>query len=179
VTRTRYSKFNTQNRLASGFTLIEMVVVIVILSMVALLVIPRLPSTDAVRLKSSARSLASAIRYMGDRSVTAKIHYRLLFNLGDGSVSVKKVTADGEEVAADDPLLSRFALADGVIIEDIRISSLGKLAEGEVNVDFGAAGLAEFLTIHMKGAGGGRFTLLAYPNSGKVRVLDGYREWES
>jgi len=152
-----------------------MVVVIVVLSLVALLVWPLLPSTGATNLRQSARSLATVIRYLGDRSVTTKTPYRMGIGLTDGTLTVNKIVK-GEETAPEDPFFSRKILADGVTVEDVEIPRLGKLTEGTVNIEFGAAGLGEFMIIHLKGAKKGHFSLTAYPEGGKVEVAEGYQE---
>jgi general secretion pathway protein H len=175
VTRTQNSGLKTQNSRRGGFTLIEMTVVIVIISLVALLVLPLLPSTGAANLRGSARSLAGVIRYLGDRSVATKTPYRMLLNLTDNTVTVKKI-ANNEETAPEDPFFTRKFLAEGVTIEDVEISRLGKLGEGVVTMDFGVAGLAEFTIIHLKGAKESHFTVTALPGGGRVEVADGYQE---
>jgi general secretion pathway protein H len=152
-----------------------MVVVIVILAMTALIVIPLLPSTDSANLRDSARRLSTVIRYLGERSVTTKTPYRMRLDLTDSTVTVMKIV-NGEETAPEDPFFSRSILADGVSIEDIEIPRLGKLGEGVVNVDFGVAGLGDFVVVHLKGAKGGQFTVTALPYGGRVEVLEGYQE---
>jgi general secretion pathway protein H len=175
VTKTQNSKLKTQNCRHHGFTLIELTVVIVIISLAAMLVLPLLPSTDAANLRTSARSLAAVIRYLGDRSVTTKTPYRMLLSLTDNTVTVKKIV-NGEETAPEDPFFSRKFLNDRVTIEDVEIPRLGKLGEGMVTVDFGVAGLGEFIVIHLKGAQESHFTLTALPGGGRVEVLEGYQE---
>ena len=160
---------------SAGFTLIEMTVVIVIISLVALLVLPLLPSSDAANLRSSARQLSTVIRYLGDRSVTTKTHYRMQVDLTDNRISVKKIV-NGEETAPEDPFFARKFLADGVTIEDVETARQGKLGEGAVDVDFGVAGLGDFIVIHLKGTKESHFTVTALPYGGRVEVLDGYQE---
>jgi general secretion pathway protein H len=161
--------------LRTGFTLIEMIVVIVVLSLVTLLVWPLLPSTDATSLRQSARTLATVIRYLGDTSVTTKTAYRMECGLTDGTVTVEKIV-DGKATSPDDPFFSRKILAEGVTIEDVEIPRLGKLTEGTVDIDFGVAGLGEFTIIHLKGANKGHYTLTAYPEGGRVQIAEGYQE---
>lgn len=179
--RAQSSELRTQNCRQYGFTLIEMVVVIVIISLAAILVIPRLPSTDAANLRSSARRLATVIRYLGDQSVTTKIPYRIRLELADDVITVVK-NVNGDESAPSDPFFTEKILREGVAIEDVEISQLGKLTEGTVTVDFGMAGLGDVLVIHLKGNKGDHFTVTALPYGGKVEVLEGYQElksWES
>ncbi len=152
-----------------------MMVVLVIISLVAFIVLPLLPSTEAANLRTSARSLAAVIRYLGDRSVTTKVPHRMQMDLTDNRITVKKIV-NGEETAPEDPFFARKFLADGVLIEDVEIPRLGKLGEGMVNVDFGVAGLGEFIVIHLKGAKESHFTVTALPGGGRVEVLEGYQE---
>jgi general secretion pathway protein H len=168
---------NLEHRTAfqAGFTLLEMAVVIVIISMAALLVIPLFPSTNAADLRMSARSLAAVIRYLGDRSVTTKTQYRLHLDVTGSNIAVRK-SGNKEETAPDDPFLNRQILTDGVTLEDVEVPRLGKLARGDVAMDFGVAGLGEFTVIHLQGTKGNHLTITAFPNGGRVSVLDGYLE---
>ena len=161
-----------------GFTLIEMMVVVAILSVVMLLVLPRLPSSDASNLRTSARSLAATIRYLGENSVTGRIPYRLHLNIADSAVTIARKTADGSEAPPDDIFLNKRILNDGIEIEAIQTPRMGTVKEGEVLVDFGTAGLTEFISIHLRASGGGQFTVTAFPGNGKVRVYEGYQEVE-
>ena len=124
-----------------GFTLLELLVVVVLLSIVAALIVPRLPATDSMALKSSARSTAALIRYLGERSSGSKNIYRLRINISEGTIKVSRKLASGEELPPDDPLLTRKVLESGVTITDFQSPRLGKVTEGEVLIDFGAAGL--------------------------------------
>lgn len=169
----RISRAGICNR--RGFTLVELTVVIVILSVVALLVVPRIPAGREAELRGSARTLAATLRYLQDRAITGKTGYRMHLDLGSGATAVKKLSARGEE-APDDEFLGRRLLAEGVTITDVMTQRGGKRTGGEALLTFGVSGIEEFTTIHLKGAAGGHFTVMAYPSSGKVTVAEGYRE---
>ncbi len=160
---------------AGGFTLIEIMVVIAILSMLALLVFPRLPSSDSSSLRSSARSLAAMLRYLSDTAVTTKSRYQLRAVMGENNLTVTR-SAENKPAAAGDPFLNRRFLADRVTVSDVVIPRLGRVNSGEVTIDFSAEGLGELVIFHLKGATGGDFTVIAYPHSGKVQVTEGYQE---
>ena len=159
----------------NGFTLIELAVVLVILSITALLVMPRLFPRDDAALKSSARTLASTLRYLQDQAIATRTNYNLKFQFPDGAIAVNTVSDSGEEGVAGDGTLRERILAEGVSVEDVVLNSLGRVNDGEVIVRFGMAGLQELLTVHLKSRGGS-FTVIAYPVSGKVRIEEGYRE---
>ncbi len=159
---------------AVGFTLVELVVVIVILSITALLVYPKLTATGESGLRSSARSLSAAIRYVEDRAVSAKSSYRMKINLGDSNIQILKVMADGDEQPADDVIPGRPLIAEGISISDVILPRLGKVTEGEARIDFGPLGLGSMATIHLCSRNGRYYTVQAYPRSGRVRVFDNY-----
>jgi general secretion pathway protein H len=159
----------------AGFTLIELMVVLVILAMTAALVVPRLPSGEATKLKSSARNLASGIRFLNDQAIITKGIYRLKLNITDSSTSIVRISPGGEELPPEDQFMGRRFVEEGIAIEDITVPRLGTVSEGEVIVPFGPGGSPDCITIHLKG-GEQHFTVIAYPSGGKVRVLEGYQE---
>jgi len=162
---------------SAGFTLLELIIVIAVISLVVALVAPRLPSTDSSALRSSARALASTLRYLGESSITAKVNYRLHLNISGNSLKITRKLPNGDEVPPEDRLFSRKILGDRVFISDVQTSRLGKVTEGEVLIDFNAAGLAEYLTIHLNSGPGKDFTIVGFPNSGKIKIQEGYQEF--
>lgn len=159
-----------------GFTLIELIVVLAILSMVMVIVLPQLPSSDSSNLQSSARSLAATIRYLGENSVTGRIPYRLRLNISDASILVTRKIPDGTETSPDDVFLNKRILAEGITIESVQTPRLGNVKEGLIMLDFGPSGVAEFVNIHLQGAAGRKFTVMAFPGNGKVKLYEGYQE---
>lgn len=150
-------------------------VVIVIIVISAAVVLPRLPDTEAGKLKNSARNLASAIRFLNDQAIVTKGVYRLHLNLTEGSTSISKLSPGGEEVAPDDNFMKRRILEEGIAIEDVADPQLGKVTEGEVLIHFGPGGNRHGVMIHLKGADK-QYTVIAHPSGGKVKVVEGYQE---
>ncbi|HEY5974837.1 MAG TPA: hypothetical protein VIU41_08855 [Geobacteraceae bacterium] len=151
-------------------------VVLVVLALAAALVVPRLPDSEATALRSSARNLAATLRYLGERSVTAKTGYRLHLDLAANTATVMKRLASGDEVTPDDTMLSRRILAQGITLARVQTPRLGQVTSGEVLVDFGARGLAEFLVVQLQGSHGTAYTITGYPDGGKVTVEPGKPE---
>ncbi|MHB8121505.1 MAG: pilus assembly FimT family protein [Desulfuromonadaceae bacterium] len=159
-----------------GFTLIEIAVVMVIISMVMLMVIPRLPTSDQENLKISARTLASTIRYIQERAATSGTGYYLHLAPGSDTVGIFEISADGSGNEPSDPFLQKSPVKEGIIITDVRIPRLGKITDGELRIDVGIGGIRDFMTIHLRSAGGQFWTVMAFPSGGKVKVYEGYHE---
>jgi prepilin-type N-terminal cleavage/methylation domain-containing protein len=162
---------------SAGFTLIELTVVIVVLSVVALLVLPRLPFAREGNLKTSARELAGTLRYLQDQAIATKQYYRLHINLVDGAMKVTRVMPEIEEMEVTDSALTNLALREGVEFADLTTSDLGKVSEGEVYLDFSPLGSLDFMLFHLKSKERDSFfTVAVYPGSGRVEVAEGYAE---
>jgi general secretion pathway protein H len=67
-------------------------------------------------------------------------------------------------------------LADGIALEDVRLPRLGTVTSGQVQLDVGPGGVNEFLTIHLSSSAGKQWTVMAFPQNGKVTVGEGYIE---
>ncbi|HEY6008834.1 MAG TPA: prepilin-type N-terminal cleavage/methylation domain-containing protein [Geobacteraceae bacterium] len=172
TTGTQYAARSTQR----GFTLLELVVVIVILALTAAIVLPRFSFTDDGRLRTSARTVAALLRYLGERGATGGGTYRLHLNPGDNTMSVTRLAENGEESRPEDPFLNRAFLAQGVSLADVVLPRFGKVRESEVIVTLGPRGLSDFLVLHLKGKGEAAYTIFAYPEGGRVKVVAGYQE---
>ncbi len=158
----------------AGFTLLEMVVVIVILSVVALVVLPRLPFAHEQDLKTSARTLAASLRYLGDLAISTKQHYRLHITLLNNETRVTRVIPEGDELAVTDTSLNHLSLLDGIVFGDVVTPRLGKVSQGEAVVDFGPLGVEDLTVIHLKRKDDSQYyTVVVYPGSGRVTVLEG------
>lgn len=160
----------------SGFTLIELAVVLAIVGMVLLLVFPRLPSSAAENLKTSARTLASTLRYMQDRAATSRKNYILRMEPGTALFKILETGADGSEKTALDPLLQKNPLKNGITVADVVVPRLGKMTDGQLRLEVGMAGLRDFVTVHLLSTDGKYWTVMAFPASGKVKVYEGYQQ---
>ncbi len=159
-----------------GFTLIEIAVVLAIIGMLLVLVLPRLPSTGQEDLKVSARTLAATLRYMEDRAATGRTTYYLHMEPGTDNIKVQEAAADGSEMEPTDPLLQKRPVKEGIVVADVFVPRLGKVVDGTIRLDVGNGGLRDFVVIHLRSPEGKFWTVMAFPSSSKVKVLDGYQE---
>ena len=170
------ARLHGKNRRQAGFTLIEIAVVLVIISMVLLLVMPRLPTSDQENLKISARTLASTLRYIQEKAATSRTDYYLSLAPGTDSVKIFEIGGDGNAKDPSDPILQKSPVKEGTIVADVRIPRLGKINDGQLRLDVGMGGIRDFVTIHLRSAEGQFWTVMAFPSGGKVKAFEGYHE---
>lgn len=121
-----------------GFTLVELIVVIFIISLVLTISFPSFTLRQDGKLKSNAGHIASILRYLNDSAIYTKETYDMNINLKDRVVRYKG--PNGEKTERVDNL------------SGITLQSRGKVSDGEVTVFFGPAGTGESFTIHITGA---------------------------
>ncbi|MBI4698487.1 MAG: prepilin-type N-terminal cleavage/methylation domain-containing protein [Nitrospirae bacterium] len=147
-----------------GFTLIELVVVIFLISIITALVMPSLWSTDRGSLKNSANHLSSTLRYMYDEALSKKQSYFFNINFTDRAWGFK---SENESKS--------FKTENDFDIKDVIVPSLGKVHDGELLLEFGPLGPAEPVTLHLQ-KGNAEYTIIFNHLNGRTKILEGYHQ---
>jgi prepilin-type N-terminal cleavage/methylation domain-containing protein len=121
-----------------GFTLIELIIVIFIISLSTALIMPSFWKTEESAVKSEAKRLSSTLRYLYDEAVGKKRTYVIKIDLNGDSW---KFESEKES--------RRFQMRDNVMFKDVVIPSLGEVSNGEVILKFGPLGPEEPITLHL------------------------------
>ncbi len=165
---------------APGFTLIELLLVVFLLGITLSLAIPTFQDVTGARLRSAARMIAGAARYVHGESVATRGIYRLELDLEGGRYWVSKCVPDESgrcEWARDTSGLSAVRrLPDGVVFQGARTTAEdGALRSlGVAQVHFLPRGYVEPAIIHLgREHGEGAYTLVVSPIGGEVQVLEG------
>ena len=80
----------------TGFTLIELILVLVIIGFLTSLVAPAITSRTGLRLKTTVKRVAASLRYARSQAVVSGSNYRATFDLENGQITI-------ESLAEDDP----------------------------------------------------------------------------
>jgi prepilin-type N-terminal cleavage/methylation domain-containing protein len=140
-----------------GFTFLELIVALFIISLVMAVVFPSFAVFGDNKLKSEAREMASVLRYMNDSAASRKETYSITFDLNKNIVSWKG--PDGEKK-------KKFEDMTGVTTQ-----SNGRVSSGELTVFFSPLGIQENLSVHMA-RGDKTLTITLNYLSGKVKIKD-------
>jgi type II secretion system protein H len=159
-----------------GFTLIELVVVIVVLGVMIALIAPRLGDIGDADLKRSARHLTGTIRFLRDEAQAKKKVYRLVFDIEGGHYWAEVLTVSPEKTA-------EFKRVQTVIESEGNLS--GQTTFRDVHpvshpddpfILFTPDGWVEKTFIHLRNGDGKEFTLVVRPLTGDTELLEGDAE---
>lgn len=150
------SKTGICNKKAKGFTLLELLVVIFILSVITALVMPSFYGIGEGKLKSETGRIASLLRYLNDTAISRKETYFLKLNLDTKTVMWS--TPEGERSEKFDSLLN------------ISTTSTQNVSTGEIILFFSPLGLQENLIITLKDSKR-EMSISFNPLSGRAKIV--------
>ncbi len=175
----------SSDRPGSGFTLIEMVVVLFIIVVVLGIATPRLMDLSGVELRTSAQRLSATIRYVYAKAVFSKTdYYRMKFDLTDNEywveTCVPSLATNSCEWHRDKDLLGKTEkLPDGIKFEDIIVDTTMVSKDAtDVAVQFYPQGYMPYTIIHLEDSKKDVYSLEVNPYTGQVAIYDKYYEPE-
>ena len=162
-----------------GFTLIELMVVILLVGGFVFLAVPKIQTGTEINIKSASSNLTATIKYLYNEAVFKKNIYRLSINIDEDEYWIETLS-DGEYVQSTDPNHRRRKLPNGVHFEDVITErSVGRnaLEEDEEFILFLPTGFAEPAVIYLRTENEDtRYTLQTKPYTGGTRVYNEYVE---
>lgn len=162
---------------SSGFTLLELTVVLFIIGLLVTVAMPRLGDLGGARLDASARRLAALVRYLSGEAAFSSQIYRLNYDLDQRTywVTVLTATRGVAEFTADSSPLSRpVQLPPTIAFADVQAPGIGRVSTGQVYTHFYPQGYADPTVIHLRDQHARMVTVTIPPLTGEARVYEGY-----
>ena len=161
-----------------GYTLIELIVVIVLLGLIFSIAAPRF--RDAVlsdNLKSTTRKLIGLIKELRSDAIQKRTDQILFFDLESNMYwyGPADMTEEGRDLFRKKNVTE---LPHDVRITDIWTKGGGKKMAGELPIRFHKKGYVQQSAIHLESEDGREFTLLLRTFLPGVKVFDKYVEFE-
>jgi len=162
---------------SSGFTLLELSLVLFIIGLLVTVLVPRLGGLDRARLETSAQRLAALVRYLNGEAAFRGHVYRIRYDLDQHRYGVQILTPSGETktfVADEAPLSLPVQLPKNIFFADIRVPRVGLVNTGQVFTHFYPQGYTDPTVIHLRDQRSRMMTVLVPPITGEATVYEGY-----
>lgn len=160
----------------SGFTLIELAVVTLLLALLAGLTVPLLNRSGDGALRHTARRLTGTIRYLYNEAALSGCRHRLLLDMDRQRLSTRRLEADGSWQPV------KHLARDWTWPEQVRLVALilpgkGTFSTGEVPIALYASGDMDAAVIQLSDDHQRSLTLRLLPLTGSVEIHDGLRDF--
>jgi len=162
-----------QENINNGYTLIELMVVVLLIGFVLTMVIPRFRSTLLTDdLKTTTRKILGIIKNLRDDAVREHKIFVLHFDIESNLIWVVSATmTEKEQVLAHE---NAYSIPSGVSVLDVEFREKGKIMAGETSIRFNKKGYVQESLIHLGSEDDRKFTLVLSPFLGRVEVLEKY-----
>ncbi len=156
----------------SGFTLLELVMVMLIIAIAVSVVLPRMPDFAGTEMDRSARRIGMMVRLVRDRAVTLRRYYRLDLDLADSEV--RALYFGPEDSYIEDDEVRVLTLSGTVRIKDVMTDRGGTTGEGKAVIHFSPKGMIEPAVIHIVDNEGRTRSILPDVLGGEIQIVEDY-----
>jgi prepilin-type N-terminal cleavage/methylation domain-containing protein len=160
----------------SGFTLIELIVVITLMGLMLFFSLPRLQNNPFLNdTKKSSRWLISKVQTLRESAIRDQKMYILHFDLDSGRVWETSEAMSPEDI--ENAVNDSYVLPDDLQIIDIEYPSQGKIHSGQAEISFYKAGYTNKALVHMQD-GDTYLSFLIEPFLSDVQFFEKYASFE-
>ncbi len=176
MTQHLWTPSTIRNTNHSGFTLIELAVVTLIIALFAALTIPLFNGGEHRALRSTGRRLSGMTRWCYNEAALTGLEHRLVFDLQRQVFFAQRLEADGKLTTLTGPGKERSP-AGQARIKDVTLIGQGKFSSQTVTIHILPAGWLEETVIHLEAGDEAKLTVRLMPLTGVSEIYDGYREF--
>ena len=163
-------------RRKDGFTVLELLIVILIIGAFFFVAVPKFQDLTEVNLKSASRNLSATIKYLYNEAAFKKNIHRLVFDIEAGEYWVEALQGNEYGIPPDS---KRKSFPNGVYFKDIvteRTLERNPLENENEFILFLPTGFVEPAVIHLYTDSDRYYTLATKPYTGGTKVYDEYVE---
>lgn len=163
---------------SKGFTLVEMIVVVVIISIAAVLAVPMLSSASSLQVRSAATILAADLEYAKNMAISRQQNYAVILDVTNDSYQIQAETTPGTWEVVDHPVRPGDFVVDFATtgnVDDVSIATADFNSNQTITFDYlGAPYAGQSTATGLNGQG--QITLQAdsYTITINVEAITGY-----
>jgi prepilin-type N-terminal cleavage/methylation domain-containing protein len=160
----------------SGFTLLELAVVLLLIGLVMAIAMPRFHAFQGAEIRSESRRLASRSHYLYEEAGAQKVLLRLNFDLNHSTYFVTRLDPFAPRpyfVPETGPAGGVVTMPADVRLRDVWVQGSGLFRSGIVGFEFYPGGTVDAAIIHLFDRNGDVMTIAIDPFSGKAAITSG------
>lgn len=161
-----------------GFTLIELAVVVLIISLFAVFTVPRITNIGQLKLNKTGRNLARTITYLNTQAMATREFLQLEFDVKSGEYHINFLNNEGEFEPTSFPLFEKGKLPRNIRIKEFTTLFNGSLIGQTAWLHFLPEGFAEKAVIVLSDRSDRIISLIVDPLTGRVKVEKGETKFE-
>ncbi len=158
-----------------GFTLIELALVLLLISLFALLTLPVFSGTSRHNVQRSARKVSGTIKYLFNEAVLTGREHQVLYDLDHSFFLAHRLDGDGNLLEMGRWSTETY-LADQVRFSALQLPGRGRFTAGQVTVRIHPSGWMEETIIELSDAKEYTLTLHVNPLTGSTEIFKGKRQ---
>ncbi len=167
----------TAGKLNNGFTLIELIVVISLISTVLFFSIPRLQNVLGFdNTKKVSRWILTTVRFLKKSAVADQKRYILHVHLDANRLWITNESMSGSEIQHAEE--KSYRLPDDVRISDVAYSNKGKISFGTADISFYKNAYSDHVWIHIVNDHNRSLSFLIEPFQSKASLFENYVGFE-
>jgi len=157
-----------------GFTLVELVVVLLIIAACVTVVFPKLSNglLEQQQLRNSVSKIASVTEYAHQRAISTHLMHRLNIDVERGIYEVTAHTTDGKIVLIGDGLSLAGQLPEDIYFSGVEFPNRRAGSEKVVTIEFSPQGWVEPATIYVESLEGRKMGIVMHEMLGTVKTLE-------
>jgi len=158
---------------SAGFTLLEIMVVLFLVSLIAMIVVPKLSFHRSSGIRKATRDLVREIKILHWEAISRQEMIRLEYDLDRRWVRAQILDPSGTIKSFRSSEIKDFKLPEKVRFSRIDVLHEGKVSDGKTFTQFFPGGPVEPTRIYLSDGGGRQMTIAVRPLTGRVKVMKG------
>jgi general secretion pathway protein H len=162
-----------KRRHANGFTLLEIMVVLFLISLIAMIIVPRLSFSPSSPISQVTRNLVREFKILHWEAISTQNMVRLDFDLDRRRISASFLDPSGTIKPFERSGVRDFFLPKKISIRQVDVLHQGKVTDGRTFIQFFPSGSVEPTRIYLDDENGRSMTIIIRPLTGRILVKNG------
>lgn len=152
-----------------GFTLVELIVVIVILALIGMISVPLLFNRLGTDERTTLRRIVGTVKELYNEATLTRDEHQLEFDLDRHTINAFRLRSVAADRVEKEPFRHEIVLAP-LTLQQIEVEGQGSFRSGQVTVRIFPLGWMEQTRLHVRHADGSDIQVIFSPLTGTTRI---------